>query len=96
MNYFFTADEHYGHKNVIEYCNRPFDSIHDMDKYMIEQNNAVVSNKDVVVHVGDFSLASRKFQVVYDRYIQKLNGKHIFIPGSHDHWMTRQKSSKSY
>lgn len=85
--YYFIADEHYGHHNIIKYCNRPFDSVEDMDEFMIDQNNKVVTSNDTVVHIGDFSLASRNYNIVEQRYIRRLNGKHIFIPGSHDYWI---------
>lgn len=85
--YYFTADEHYGHNKIIEYCNRPFDSIKEMDRYMIEQHNKVVTSHDTTVHIGDFCLASRKYNDVLSGYVQRLKGNHIFIPGSHDYWM---------
>ena len=31
INVWFTSDFHLGHRNIIPYCNRPFDSIDDMD-----------------------------------------------------------------
>lgn len=29
--HFFTADQHYGHANIIRFCNRPFASVQEMD-----------------------------------------------------------------
>jgi calcineurin-like phosphoesterase family protein len=85
--YYFTADEHYGHKNIIKYCNRPFSSVEEMDEVMIQNNNKLITSHDTVVHIGDFSLASRHYNDVLSKYIKKLSGNHIFIPGSHDYWM---------
>jgi calcineurin-like phosphoesterase family protein len=82
--YFFTADEHYGHTNIINYCNRPFKSVEEMDNEIINRHNQVVSGRDVVVHAGDFIL-SKKNSASF--YIEKLNGSHIFLKGSHDHWL---------
>lgn len=92
--YYFTADEHYGHKNIIKYCDRPFDSVDEMDRCMISRNNEVVTSHDTVVHIGDFSLYSRVFNDVHSKYIKSLKGNHIFIPGSHDQWLkgTKPKS----
>ena len=87
--FFFTADEHYGHANIIKFCNRPFSSVEEMDKEMIKRHNEVVTGNDTVVHIGDFSLLSRNFDDVQREYIRKLNGTHIFIPGSHDQWMQK-------
>jgi calcineurin-like phosphoesterase family protein len=91
-----TLVKHYGHKRVIEYCNRPFDSVDDMDRYMIDQNNKVVTSHDTVVHIGDFSLYSRKFRDVQSKYISSLRGNHIFIQGSHDHWLKGSAHKRSH
>ena len=48
MNVFFTADEHYGHGQVIAYCQRPFASLEEMDEALIERHNALVKKKDLV------------------------------------------------
>jgi len=82
--YFFTSDEHYGHKNVIKYCNRPFDNAKEMDKTIIDRHNEVVSHNDTVIHGGDFTLKSNP-----NEYIKQLNGQHVFVRGSHDKWMNR-------
>ena len=82
--YFFTSDEHYGHKNIIKYCNRPFNSVEEMDQELIRRHNLLVSSEDVVIHAGDFTL--KKKQKAHD-YISCLNGKHIFLRGSHDAWL---------
>lgn len=81
--YFFTADEHYGHRNIIEYCNRPFESVEDMDKWLIENHNSIVKPDDVVVHAGDFTLKGMAEAMLYR---DRLNGNHIFLRGSHDRW----------
>ena len=85
MTYFFTSDEHYGHTNIIKYCNRPFKNIDDMDTEIIKRHNEVVGDEDIVIHAGDFTM--RKNEREAENYIRRLNGKHIFIKGSHDHWI---------
>jgi len=85
MKYFFTSDQHYGHSNIIKYCNRPFKDVKEMDDEIIKRHNEVVSSEDIVVHAGDFTLRKNKREA--DNYIRRLNGKHIFIRGSHDYWM---------
>lgn len=83
-NYFFTADQHYGHKNIIKYCNRPFSSVEEMDDALIQNHNKVVGLHDIVVHAGDFTLGNRD---IATKYINRLNGFHKFVRGSHDYWM---------
>lgn len=85
--FYFTADEHYGHKRVIEYSGRPFSSVQEMDECIMDNFNSVVTGKDTTVHIGDFSLAGKKREIIEKKYIQRLNGNHIFVNGSHDHWL---------
>ena len=51
---FYIADKHFGHKNVIRYDNRPFDSIEEMDKAMITLWNETVGDNDVVYIASSF------------------------------------------
>ena len=81
----YTADEHYGHSNVIKYCNRPFSSVEEMNAKLIANHNEVVTDKDTTIHVGDFTLIKNKRRV--QEIIDQLNGRHIFIKGSHDYWI---------
>lgn len=81
----FTSDEHYFHSKIIEYSNRPFSSIEEMHEILIQNNNLMVKKNDTVYHVGDFTFA-HNLDKIYAEVISKLNGKHIFILGSHDYW----------
>src|SRR6056297_263729 len=85
-NVFFTADEHYYHKNIIKYAERPFNCMSEMNEKIIENHNSIVKNNDIVFHIGDFSFVRKKSDV-YQYIINKLNGNHIFIKGSHDYWI---------
>ena len=87
-NIFFTADEHYGHKNIIKYTKRPFASVEEMDAVLIENHNKVVRKEDLVFHLGDFTLIKDRVHV-YQKYVARLNGFHVFIIGSHDAWLNR-------
>jgi calcineurin-like phosphoesterase family protein len=81
--YFFTADEHYGHANIIRYCNRPFRNAEEMDSEIVRRHNLVIGDGDIVVHVGDFVMGNRDASP----YLGQLKGAHIFLRGSHDHWL---------
>lgn len=76
---FFTSDSHFGHNNVIKYCNRPFSSIGEMDEKLISEWNNTVSKNDTVYHLGDFTFGDHK------PYLNRLNGKNKYlILGNHD------------
>lgn len=79
---FYTADQHYDHSAVIDFCNRPFSSVEEMDNEMIRMHNERVENSDDVYFLGDFS-ASRNEK--YIRHIfNKLKGRKHLIIGNHD------------
>ena len=45
---YFTADLHFGHANIIKFCNRPFKSVEDMDKTLIRNWNETVQPDDEI------------------------------------------------
>jgi calcineurin-like phosphoesterase family protein len=91
--YWFTSDEHYGHKKILEYCERPFSSIEEMDKTIIDNHNSLVSKNDITIHAGDFTLW-KNIKGIYDNYINRLNGNHIFLKGSHDYWLKNKPNNQ--
>lgn len=81
MNLFFTADTHFYHKNIIQYCNRPFEDVEEMNETMIQRWNEVVGVEDTVIHVGDFGIGNiKKLQDIRVR----LNGMIWLVLGNHD------------
>lgn len=80
---YFTADQHFGHFQICNYCNRPFKTIEEMNETLIKNHNRYVQPNDVVYHLGDFGYGG------YDsikEILNKLNGKHTLILGNHDRW----------
>lgn len=81
MEQFFTSDQHFYHKAVIVYSNRPFSSVEEMNETMIDSWNATVGPLDVVWHLGDFAFANQARSL---EIFNRLNGiKHLII-GNHD------------
>jgi len=76
----FSADTHYGHKRIIEYCDRPFSSIDEMDRELIDNWNDTVAAEDEVYFLGDFSLDFKRVKQV----LPLLSGKIHLIAGNHD------------
>jgi calcineurin-like phosphoesterase family protein len=87
-NYYFTADTHFGHADIIHHTYRPFTDVDYMDEKLIENWNNTVTPQDVVVHLGDFTLEPK---VIARQYRERLHGNIIFIKGNHDHWITKEK-----
>lgn len=85
----FTSDTHFGHAKVIEYSNRKFSNVHEMDQALIKNWNAVVNPHDVVWHLGDFGFC--KFAEIKNILLQ-LNGKKNFIFGNHDKEIEKHKN----
>lgn len=90
MKAFFTADTHFGHANIIRYCNRPFKGVYDMDDTQCNNWNATVGPEDTVYHLGDFSFG------LPDKYLARLNGRIFFVFGNHDREMKRVKQEKKW
>lgn len=81
MRTFIIADTHFGHSSIIKYCDRPFVTVEEMDRQLIEKWNSVVGKEDIVYHLGDFAMGN------VDRissYRNKLNGRIFLIQGNHD------------
>ena len=86
--HYFTADEHYGHKNIIESCKRALKKADEMDEALIKRHNEVVDPDDTVIHVGNFCMKKNRW-LVESVYIKRLNGNHIFVRGAHDYWLDK-------
>lgn len=80
-NVYFTADHHFGHENVIEYCNRPFANIAEMNTALIDRWNEVIPEDGIVFHLGDFCLGKDAA-----KFMRQLNGiiYVLRLPWHHD------------
>jgi calcineurin-like phosphoesterase family protein len=81
MQTWFTADTHFGHANIIKYCDRPFDSVGSMRAALIQRWNAAVAPEDRVLVLGDFALG-RIGETL--GVLDELNGTKDLIVGNHD------------
>ena len=80
MSIWFSSDHHFGHRNIIKFCKRPFKDVQEMDEIMIQKWNAVVKPDDLVYYIGDFQISDDP-----DKYLPRLNGRKILIKGNHDY-----------
>ncbi|WP_341323496.1 metallophosphoesterase [Solibacillus sp. FSL H8-0523] len=81
MTIFFTADQHFFHKNVLTFEQRPFATVEEMNEALIQAWNRVVGYLDTVYVIGDF---------VFHKYanwveiLERLRGQIVLIRGNHD------------
>jgi len=85
MSIFFTSDTHFNHENILSYnCKtRPWNTIKEMNQALIDAWNSVVTDDDIVYHLGDFILGNPDFYIMSD-ILDKLKGQIKLIPGNHD------------
>lgn len=76
---FFIADTHFSDKKIIDYENRPYKTIDEMDKDLIFRWNMVVENDDEVYVLGDFGADGDELEI-----LSKLKGTIYLVKGNHD------------
>ena len=82
LNIWFTADFHLGHKNIIRYCNRPFQTVEEMNQEILERLNSRAKANDILYFLGDFCIGPK---VRAAELRQKIRCKKIFaLAGNHD------------
>lgn len=91
MSIFLTSDLHIFHANVIKYCNRPYDTVEQMNEMLVKHWNDTVSPDDIVYCLGDFSMAARPVET----FTRRLNGTKYLIPGNHDFCHSYHKKSRT-
>jgi calcineurin-like phosphoesterase family protein len=83
----FTADLHFGHRNIISYCDRPFSDVGEMNDVLVRNWNDTVADGDTVWVVGDFALGKIAETLPI---VGMLNGEKTLVAGNHDHCWRRR------
>ena len=81
MTTWFTADLHFGHANIIDYCGRPFADSTAMNEALIQRWNAHIQPDDTVWVLGDVALGRIDESL---RLVGRLNGRKLLLAGNHD------------
>ena len=90
---YYIADTHYFHKNLIKRMdNRAFETVEEMNEYMIQQHNKKVRKNDEVIFIGDFSFGDTKATM---EILKRLNGKKFLITGNHEKYLSDKNFDKS-
>ena len=84
--YYYISDTHFGHKNILKLCQRPFETLEDMNEAMIRNWNQRVTGNDTVFILGDFFNKCADPEPI----LKQLKGKKRLIIGNHDaSWMDK-------
>lgn len=89
----YVSDLHFGHENVIAFDNRPFETIEEMDRSLIEFWNQKVQKEDNVYIVGDFAYRNKKPE---EWYLKQLKGHKHLIIGNHDTRLLKNDTAMAY
>lgn len=85
MNYFI-GDLHLFHRNVTDegknFDNRPFKTLAEMHRVIVERWNKRVTERDTVYILGDVSMHSKPAELI--PVVSELKGHKILIRGNHD------------
>ena len=79
---FLTSDHHFKHDNIIQFCQRPFESVEVMNAELIRfWNEKVPPDADVINH-GDLCWTGNIDYIEW--LVQSLNGRIHLVLGNHD------------
>lgn len=88
MKVFVVSDTHIGHRNIIRFTDsndqriRPFESLDDMHSTLLNNWNSVVSDDDIVYHLGDVGFHKADTA----DFLSNAKGKKHLILGNHDNF----------
>ncbi len=82
MARYVVSDHHLGHANIIDYCDRPFDTVDAMDTALVRRHFEVVDPNDCVIHLGDIAMDMQDGTETIER-LETL-GVDLLVRGNHD------------
>lgn len=81
MTRFVISDLHLAHANIIDYCDRPFEDVDEMNRTLVRNWNRVVDEGDTVIVVGDLVMGDHDEAM---KWAERLSGTLLLVPGNHD------------
>lgn len=79
---YIISDLHLGHKNIIDYCNRPFKNVEEMDDTICKNIlSTPYTFSDTLFVLGDVGFWNKDKFV---RFFSKIKAKKFLILGNHD------------
>lgn len=92
MSDYFISDNHFFHEKIIEYSNRPYGSVEEMNAALVERWQACVDDDEDIYVIGDMFMG--QIQGIGE-ILPQLSGKIHLIIGNHD-TKKRQEEMKKY
>lgn len=90
---YYISDTHFGHYNVIKLCNRPFETVAEMDETLIKKWNSRVGANDEIYIMGDMFYGKGIRPI---DYLKRLNGIKHLIKGNHDSFIKDNECEKVF
>lgn len=90
---YFSSDLHFGHQNILSYCDRPFSSVEEMNRALVERWNDQVSDADTVMVLGDVAMGKVAESL---EWAKQLNGEKLLVPGNHDRCWPGSKGHEKF
>ena len=81
MSLYLTADTHFGHANIIRFCDRPYLDVEAMDAALVDNWNDTVRPNDEVWHLGDVAMGLLEITL---QQVRRLHGRKYLVAGNHD------------
>lgn len=86
-NIWVTSDTHYNHEKILTFYDfrgnrtRSFDTVSQMNEFLLERWNSVVKPGDIVYHLGDVFFGNK---ATFEKDWPKFHGSKRLLPGNHD------------
>lgn len=80
-NIWVWSDTHFGHKNIIKYCDRPYPTVELMNACLLGNYKNVVQPNDIVIFGGDVGFMT---EPKINEILDQMPGYKIQIVGNHD------------
>ena len=75
-----TSDTEFFNSNIIEYANRPYKDVQEMNDKLVHNWNYLVKESDMVYHLGNFG----RYGIEGCKIYNKLNGRIVLVRGNDD------------
>lgn len=88
------SDLHLDHRNIIDYCDRPFESVEAMNERLVENWQRAIDPGDVVLYGGDLTIRESTGALL--DWLEELPGELVFLLGNHDGVVLDERDSVQF